>query len=743
MKLEQLSIGKKYLVRWLGTEVEVTLTRLSSGYIGETSYPLICHAVDAKGERGRFLAADFVSLAPTADVRTATVNDLVARFGTGDREAALELRRRLTSKVLSLPEREVVTGAIRTAAVRAGWTEKAPETPKPVVKAVPTPKSPDALPLMRKLAGPEIQSARPPLPTPALPAARSSPQEKVSAPAKTTLGKVLGEALKPSQDKLCHMIVAALAGTGKTTTLVGGIVVMGGGQMSFTPSEEQEAIWVALLTGQYGPGAPTLAEALANRVYSPKTAAVCAFGKDIADEVDRRLQGTGYEGMTTHRLGLRICRNNLGLRQGKDGINQYRMRNILEELTGIPAKQFREEKRQLLSVVEELVRMAKANLLDPIPENLDRLVSFYDIEVEDEETGANVREEAFDLVERVMERAKDVSTDRCVDFSDMIWLPNVLNLPFRPYDLLLVDEWQDLNKAQQSLAMKCGRRLVLCGDRHQSIFGFAGANVEGMDEYEQRLRETERGVAVLPLTYTRRCSHAVVREAQKQVPTFRAVPENPEGVVREARYPIQYRDRDGKDAYEIPFEDSYAAEVRPGDMILCRVNAPLVRECFRFLKRGVRAQILGRSIGDGLLSLVKKLADPADPVPALVTALDEWSRNEVAIENAKANPSEGKLIAIGDKRDCVLAFTEQSRTVADVMARITSLFTDVTDDTVIRLSSIHKAKGLEARRVFFLQLRKARCPHPMAKSRWELAQEQNMLYVAKTRAIEELVYVVN
>jgi superfamily I DNA/RNA helicase len=55
------------------------------------------------------------------------------------------------------------------------------------------------------------------------------------------------------------------------------------------------------------------------------------------------------------------------------------------------------------------------------------------------------------------------------------------------------------------------------------------------------------------------------------------------------------------------------------------------------------------------------------------------------------------------------------------------------------LSSIHRAKGLEAKRVFIL--RSDLLPHPMAKSEWAKGQEKNLSYVAKTRAIETLVYV--
>jgi hypothetical protein len=56
-----------------------------------------------------------------------------------------------------------------------------------------------------------------------------------------------------------------------------------------------------------------------------------------------------------------------------------------------------------------------------------------------------------------------------------------------------------------------------------------------------------------------------------------------------------------------------------------------------------------------------------------------------------------------------------------------------------KLTSIHRAKGLEASRV--LLLRPEKLPHPMAKTKWAKEQEMNLKYVAITRAIDEFVYV--
>ena len=71
------------------------------------------------------------------------------------------------------------------------------------------------------------------------------------------------------------------------------------------------------------------------------------------------------------------------------------------------------------------------------------------------------------------------------------------------------------------------------------------------------------------------------------------------------------------------------------------------------------------------------------------------------------------------------------------LALVQILFTPSRDS--IRLSTIHKVKGLEANRVWFYLPELV--PHPNAVSDWELKQEENLKYVAITRAKNELYYV--
>ena len=197
------------------------------------------------------------------------------------------------------------------------------------------------------------------------------------------------------------------------------------------------------------------------------------------------------------------------------------------------------------------------------------------------------------------------------------------------------------------------------------------------------------------------------------------------------------------DRPEVPWEHSYGPSVRPGDMVLCRVNAPLVSQCFHFLQRGIKATIQGRDIGQGLASTVKKVSrgNGSMPVASLIQALETWGEAEISKERAKKQPNESRIIAVQDRVDCLLCFASDAKTAGDVLAKIASVFTDDKNALGIRFSTGHRAKGLEANNIFILMPKGSECPHPMSKSPWQYEQELNILYVMITRAKTSLTYV--
>lgn len=531
----------------------------------------------------------------------------------------------------------------------------------------------------------------------------AAPQTALST--KNGLAARLASKFAPSADTAPHLIVRARAGTGKTTTLVHGVRRVLGLPSDLIPSPQQEAVWNAM-------------EMSRGKV---KSIGFCAFNKSIATELQARLPH-GCEAATLHSLGFKVVKQAFGR---VVSVNQYRVSNIIAEVMGRDIYDLRRDMPVFLRVVEKLVGLCKMNLADPTPDTILGLISHHDIDTD----GIRDMNQVYSMIVCVIERCKDVRKDNSIDYDDMIWIPVVLGLPVVPYDLLLVDEAQDLNRCQQALAKSYGKRLVLCGDDRQAIYGFAGADCDSLPRMGRELGETDRGCQVLPLTVTRRCGRAIVEEARKIVPDFEAHESNPEGIVSRAQYPSK----------TVKIEDSFMARTADGDMVLCRCNAPLVSTCFKFLRAGRKAQIQGRDIGQGLISTVKKLK--AVSVADLQKRLDLWLQGEQQKENAKRNPSEDKLIAMQDRYDCLCMFMEGTANVDEVIRKIESVFTDNKTNPGVKLSSIHKAKGLEADRVFLLQLKRASVPHPMAKTEWAREQEMNLKYVAVTRAIHELVIV--
>ncbi len=568
------------------------------------------------------------------------------------------------------------------------------------------------------------------LPTPAKPAA---------APAVSPLGKALKDsivALNGQADTAPHIEVQALAGTGKTTTVIEGCKVAKGLASKLTPSDQQRAVWEAIEDGRHG------------------TIRISSFASKITDELKRRVEEVGLtkigvEARGIHSLGLQAATSRFGRLDARSA--KWVVPDIV---CGLLGKDIRAVKgtpdNDVVWAVDSLVSLCKQTLSDPTAENLDHLSSRYDVDVN------GSKDRIYGLVAQTLDKCLVPQNGR-ITFDDMIWLPLKHDLPIAKVDLQIIDESQDLNRMQQELMYKAGHRLLFVGDKNQAIFGFAGADSDSMDHMREHLaggwycdkdssgeghhqyddsdhcgccgvdryKIESRNCVTMPLTVTRRCGKAIVTEAQKYVPEYEAHESNPEGRISQA-------------GYEEGAKDQYRSLATAGDFVLCRVNAPLVSQCFRFIKAGRRATILGKDIGEGLVTLVTK--SKRQSVPDLVGWLSDWLAKETANENAKRYPSEGRIENLTDRHDCIMAFTEGLSEVADVLAKINSVFTDNKDEKGISLSSIHKAKGLEARRVFLLQP-KGVGPRMDKMQDWELQQERNLGYVAITRAIEELTYV--
>ena len=338
-----------------------------------------------------------------------------------------------------------------------------------------------------------------------------------------------------------------------------------------------------------------------------------------------------------------------------------------------------------------------------------------------------------------------------IGFDDMPWLPVRLGLDLGTWDVVFVDEAQDTNPVQAAMVNQMvgkGARVIVLGDSKQAIYGFRGADVRAMGNLRDMLATT-REVKELGLTYTRRCGKKIVEIAQTVVPYIKALDSAGEGNVR---YMAEDRGEDGK---LIPRDEkalfkSATEEVGNGDMVLCRMNAPLISFAYGVLKRGMKCVIKGREIGNGLVAVVKDRLT-GDTPSEFTESLQGWYKEEEEKLMRLGEKGVNKLAALGDKADCLWALVETiegGKWIGGVeggtdsfklkmVDRINGLFSDEAGSGVT-CGTVHKMKGLEADKVWVLKPEVI--PHPRAKG-WQLGQEWNILYVAVTRAKRELVVV--
>jgi superfamily I DNA/RNA helicase len=129
-------------------------------------------------------------------------------------------------------------------------------------------------------------------------------------------------------------------------------------------------------------------------------------------------------------------------------------------------------------------------------------------------------------------------------------------------------------------------------------------------------------------------------------------------------------------------------------------------------------------------------------VKELLKKVDEWQEREVAASLDTRN-EESRIRKVEDKADCLRVIAEGCASISDVVTNTKALFADFDPDGTPRksvvLSSIHRAKGLESDRVFWLSSAERASSKKGFTPGWKEVQEENLKYVATTRAKNSLV----
>ena len=484
----------------------------------------------------------------------------------------------------------------------------------------------------------------------------------------------------------------------------------------FIPSKYQEGVFDfvknekgnGIINAVAGSGKTTTILKSLSFIPKDKKVVFCAFNKHIADNLKSKVPENVWA-TTIHGAGYRTLRisgyNPIVLKHKQEEIIDQVLRIDKVKLNSLCRGRYHYEdvEDELLYPVRNAVNMMKASMLPETSESIEYITDFYDIYVGDNKP----------LFDFLVQRSMQVSLlqKKVIDFYDMVWMPLKLKLYVPQYDFVFIDELQDLNKMQIEFALKMKKadgRIIGVGDPAQSLYGFMGASTEAMEHTTEVLDAT-----TLPLSISYRCPVGHVKMAQKYVPYIEHSPTAIEGKIHYI---------DGANFLDV---------VHPGDMVICRNNAPLIDFAFEALDKGYKVNIRGRDLGHGLINIVKK--GKVKTIPELLPKLEKWKEFEMqkAVEE-KRNPAR-----IEDKYKVLTLMCSKVKTTSELIAYIQKLFSDENEEIVF--SSIHRAKGLEADRIFIIKF--GLIPNKWARQDWELQQERNCAYVALTRAKKELYFV--
>ena len=456
----------------------------------------------------------------------------------------------------------------------------------------------------------------------------------------------------------------------------------------------------------------TLVKAL-SLIPQDKRVLMTAFNKDIVKELTKKVKEfPNVEVRTLHGLGMILTTRGLGIGGIKPEGYKYTqlIYNHWQDLTKTNINKLsRNARKSFVENTKKLVDFGRFYLATTRSEMIELMVK-YDIPCVADE---------MDVALKVMAiGGKNLDS---IDYTDMIWMPHIYDLHLQEceYDFIMVDECQDLNVAERNLVLRClkeGGRLIAVGDSNQCIYGFSGSDPDSF-----RAIQSIPNTVSMPLSISYRCPESVVKFAQNLVPSIEAKQGAEEGVILDC----------------VSLDD-----VHDGDMVLCRNNAPLLQVYCKLLEQGKRAYIRGSDVGKNLQNIV--IGTHKDYLHTNLKRDGVFIRLYEDLFNSRKAIMERYGISQEDamKHETIQAKLDMIRalevlgadltTTEELTKKIEDIFPKNDKGEGIMLSTVHKAKGLEADNVFIACA--SLMPSKSALDEWQVQQERNLMYVAYTRA---------
>jgi len=351
------------------------------------------------------------------------------------------------------------------------------------------------------------------------------------------------------------------------------------------------------------------------------------------------------------------------------------------------------------------------------------------------------------------------------DQDDTLWYSAIYadQISWPRYDVVLADEVQDFNRCQVLMLQKLeeqGARIVAVGDPNQAVYRFRGGENETFDTITQNTGGAQHE---LPTNY----------RSGKNIIDYVNQNTNVHDLQAGLQHDGEVTEGMSYDNAIMGLQDEWTdggGKLKEETAFISRVNAPLTSAAMDLLKRGMNFVVLGKNFSEELTKHISSVAGKDQNKNERVMGIDQFMSELIRYSEDKQKKWKGRIAkseALSKVTEATEALTSvvshlremnffdqelniRVNTTRDLRTYLVERFRGVDEDsakkvqdmkkkdprTFVLLTTAHKAKGMQFKRVFIVE--DQLFPHPNAKNSEDLVQEGNLKYVAYTRAENEL-----
>ncbi len=396
-------------------------------------------------------------------------------------------------------------------------------------------------------------------------------------------------------------------------------------------------------------------------------------------------------------------------------------------------------------------------------------------------------QETVGIVYKMYEKL--LKENNALDFDDLLLLTvklfeqqkEVLAKYQEKFQYILIDEYQDTNKAQYKLTRLLGakwKNICVVGDFSQSIYSWRGADFRNLSKFTVDFADTK----TFKLAQNYRSTQKILDAASSVIshntthPVLELWTENPDG---EDITLYEARNEEDEAKFIAGFVQNYGKEHLSDIAVLYRTNAQsrVIEEIF--LHMGIPYILVGgtkfyerKEIKD-VLAYLRFLANPKDMISykrleklgkgrfgkfvefqgsfdpdiqqPTIDILDNVLKATGYLElyDEKDEEDRQRLENIKELRSVALAFPEVNHFLENVslveQEQLPDHPTEGDKKNAVTLMTLHAAKGLEFPIVFMIGMEEGLFPHSRAlMDKHELEEERRLAYVGMTRARKKL-----